>query len=170
VTTPGEDPAAGPDLTPREITVEEEIRRARRRGANVKLWALGLALVAVVGFLLVQFIGNAPLYFLNADEAVAQHADLGQKRFRLQGLVEGEPVDEAGVVSFDVVFNGVTVPVRHVGDPPDLFQVGIPVVLEGRWDETGDWFDSDSMIIKHTNAYEADYGDRLERARSGADS
>ena len=160
--------APGPDLTPRDVEIADEVRRNRRRGSSVKLWALGLGIVAVVGFLIVQFVGNASLYFLNADEAVEQKDDLAARRFRLQGLVEGEPVDEAGVVSFAVGFNGVSVPVRHVGDPPDLFQIGIPVVLEGRWDESGGWFRSDTMIVKHTNEYEADYGDRLERARAGA--
>ncbi len=159
----------GLDLTPRDVAVADEVRRERRRGTTTRLALLGVAVVAVAGFLLVQFVGSASLFFLNADEAVAQQDDLGTSRFRLQGLVGDEPVTGGGVVAFPVVFNDVSVPVRHTGDPPELFQRGIPVVLEGQWDDTGRWFESSEMIVKHTNEYEADYGDRLDRADEGGE-
>ena len=41
-------------------------------------------------------------------------------------------------VTFTVKFNGVEVPVHHEGDPPELFEPGIPVVLEGRWASSGE--------------------------------
>ncbi len=39
-------------------------------------------------------------------------------------------------MTFTIAFNGVEVPVVHDGDPPELFEPGIPVVLEGHWDRT----------------------------------
>ena len=36
-------------------------------------------------------------------------------------------------VEFDITFNNVSVHVIHQGDPPELFQAGVPVVLEGHW-------------------------------------
>ena len=51
-------------------------------------------------------------------------------------------------------------PCVHQGDPPELFQPGIPVVLEGRWQ--GDAFASDRIMVKHTSEYRAENPDRVE--------
>jgi cytochrome c-type biogenesis protein CcmE len=127
------------------------------------------AVVAVLGLLVVRGLSDATLYFRNADEAVAQRDSLGDKRFRLQGTVVGEPVESDGTVSFAVTFNGVAVDVRHAGSPPELFKPGIPVVLEGHWDESGELFDSDRIMIKHDSTYESteDYQERVDQAEQG---
>jgi len=65
-------------------------------------------------------------------------------------------------VRFDVAHDDVTVAVAHQGDPPELFQPGIPVVLEGHWD--GDTFASDRILVRHSSEYEAENGDRLDEA------
>ena len=105
-----------------------------------------LAVVLVgVGVVVYQGLTSASLYFYNADEAVAQRDDLGDKRFRLQGTVRTtSTTDRRRASTFTIAFNGVEVAVRHDGDPPELFQPGIPVVLEGRWAaDAGDVFHSD---------------------------
>ncbi len=149
------------ELTPRTAPTQR-----RRRSP----WAYGVLLAVVLGLGVVVYQGltSASLYFYNADEAVAQQADLGQKRFRLQGTVIGEsiePTDQG--VDFTVAYNGAQVDVHHDGDPPELFQPGIPVVLEGRWDPSGDFFASDTIRVKHSEQYEADNGDRLDDAERG---
>lgn len=149
------------ELTPRPAP---ETRRRRSP------WAYG-ALVAVLfglGVVVYQGLTSASLYFYNADEAVAQRADLGDRRFRLQGTVLGESIvaTEQGV-DFTVAFNGVQVDVHHDGDPPELFQPGIPVVLEGRWSSSGDVFASDTIRVKHSEQYQADNEDRLDDAERG---
>lgn len=151
------------DLSPRQSAPAS--RRSRRlRWA----WLAVFAVAGVIGFVLLQGISNASLFFRNADEAVAEREELGERRFRLQGtVVSDSTVEGDGFVGFDVEYAGVRVAVRHVGDPPDLFQDAIPVVLEGSWNPAGDWFDSSQMIVKHTNEYEADYGDRLDQADVG---
>ncbi len=53
---------------------------------------------------------------------------------------------------------------RHDGDPPELFQPGIPVVLQGSWAPTGNEFLSDRILVKHSEEYEADNGDRIDDA------
>jgi cytochrome c-type biogenesis protein CcmE len=140
--------------------------RGRRRW--VPLVVLGVVLV-VLGVLVFKGLSDATLYFRNADEAVAQRESLGTKRFRLQGTVTGEPTEADGVVSFAVVFNGESVDVRHVGSPPELFRPGIPVVLEGHWDRSGDVFDSDRIMIRHDATYESedDYRQRMREAEQG---
>ncbi|HEY5699055.1 MAG TPA: cytochrome c maturation protein CcmE, partial [Acidimicrobiales bacterium] len=94
---------------------------------------------------------------------------LGTDRFRLQGKVVDDSVEETDDgVAFQVTFNGVTVDVVHQGDPPELFQPGIPVVLEGHWD--GDVYASDRILVKHSSEYEAENEDRLREADEGQSS
>ena len=143
-------------------------RPGSRRRRWVPLVVLGAVLV-VLGVVVFKGLSDATLYFRNADEAVAQREGLGTGRFRLQGTVRGEPAEVDGVVRFVVAFNGASVDVRHVGSPPELFRPGIPVVLEGHWDESGEVFDSDRIMIKHDATYESegDYRQRMREARQG---
>lgn len=148
------------DLTPRAV------RAPKQR----QWWAFAVLafIIAGVGFVAVKALNDATLFFYNADEAVAMRDTLGTDRFRLQGTVEsGTIVDTATTVEFKVQFNGVEVAVSHVGDPPELFEAGTPVVLEGRWNDTGDTFESDRMLIKHDENYEEDNDDRLKEAEEG---
>ena len=131
--------------------------RGRRR-----LWAAGVVIAAALGFLLFQGLGEATVYFKTADEAVSQKEDLGERRFRLEGAVVPGSVKAApGGVAFEVRgTGGGTVDVMHRGDPPELFQPDIPVVLEGRWD--GDRYSSDRIMVKHTSEYRAENPDRVD--------
>lgn len=154
------------ELTPRTAPDPSEPRSRHRRSP----WAYGVLMAVLLGLGVVVYQGltSASLYFYNADEAVAQRGDLGDKRFRLQGTVLGDsivPTDHG--VEFTVAFDGVPVEVHHDGDPPELFQPGIPVVLEGRWDSSGDFFASDTIRVKHSEQYQADNGDRLDDAERG---
>lgn len=157
------------ELTPRAAPASEPVSGARRRRSP---WAYGVLLVVLVALAVVVYQGltSASLYFYNADEAVAQRADLGDKRFRLQGLVVGQPDPTDDGIAFAVAYNDVEVDVRHQGDPPELFDVGIPVVLEGRWDPSGDFFASDRILVKHSEQYEAENEDRLVDAERGGAS
>ena len=140
---------------------------------------LGLVIAAVCGaiaFLLVQGLGNATTYFRNADEALAQRDELGDRRFRLQGtVVEGSVSRSGESVRFDVEYGCARVPVRHTGDPPELFKPGIPVVLEGAFADTtpadGDdaTFASDRILVRHTSEYREKEGDRLALAEQARD-
>jgi cytochrome c-type biogenesis protein CcmE len=125
--------------------------------------------VVVLGVLVVKGLSEATLYFRNADEAVAQREELGDQRFRLQGTVVDDGVETADGVNFDVTYDDVDVTVHHVGDPPQLFRPGVPVVLEGSWDPSGEFFSSDRMLVKHDAEYESreDYRERVDEAEEG---
>ena len=70
-------------------------------------------------------------------------------------------------VDFTIAFNGATVPVHHIGgDPPELFKPGIPVVLEGHWDQSGQFFTSDTILIKHSADYKEQNPDRVSFERA----
>ncbi len=151
VHSPDGSPAAG-SLAPR---VGGPVRARRWRGIVLA----GVALAAL-GFVLFRGLGNATLYFYNADEAVAKRDTLGEDRFRLQGNVEDGEVDRtSGTARFTVSYNGADVAVEHHGELAKLFAPGVPVVLEGRWD--GEVFRSERMLIKHSEVYVEQNPDRV---------
>ena len=147
------------DLTPRTGPEGAVASAPRRRAPSSKRRKIGVSVVlavllAAMAIILFEGLSNATMYFYNADEAVAKKATLEDKRFRLQGqVVPGTVKDTGETVDFDVTFNGVTVAVQNQGSPPELFQEGIPVVLEGKWQ--GDVFASDRILVKHTSEYKA---------------
>jgi cytochrome c-type biogenesis protein CcmE len=125
-----------------------------------RLWLAGVVVLAALGFLVFQGLGNATLYFRTADEAVAQRSELGERRFRIEGdVVDGSVRQEGNDVSFILTSKNVEVPVRHKGDPPELFRPGIPVVLEGRFQ--GEHFSSDRILVRHSETYVAENPNRV---------
>jgi cytochrome c-type biogenesis protein CcmE len=124
---------------------------------------LGIVIGLIAGalsFLLLQGLGQATMYFYNADEAVERRESLGERPFRLQGVVLPGSLDvDDGAVRFEVGHGGEVVEVHHAGDPPELFREGIPVVLEGRFVEGSRPYRSDRIMVRHTEEYKATDGD-----------
>ncbi len=156
-----DDDVDGLDLTPRQAPpVRGGDDQTRKR---ILVGAFLGVLLLVLGAVAWQGLSNAALYFRTADEAVAQRDELGDRRFRIEGTVVPGSVEPDGVaVRFVIESNDVQVAVAHQGDPPDLFQEDIPVVLEGRWSQSDDVFESDGILVKHTEEYEADNPDRTD--------
>jgi len=164
---------SGLDLSPRlDLDDAETIRRQLHAGQRRWVLVVSALLLVAAGFLVLQFLRDATLFFRNVDEAIEQRDELGERRFRLQGRVIPSSVNAAGdVVTFQVMFNCAVTGVRHLGDPPELFdEPWIPVVLEGKWVPesvsvaTGpdDYvFVSDRMLVNHTNEYSADNSNRV---------
>lgn len=148
------------DLTPREPAGAPSPRT--RRKARLRNGLIMGTVGAVLAFVLFQAITSARVYFYNVDEAVALRDETGDATIRMQGTVlEEDGVDESGALQFTVIFAGVTANIRHTGDEPsNLFAVGEKVVAEGQWQ--GDVFQSHQVVIKHSEEYIEDNGDRLE--------
>ena len=128
---------------------------------------LGIVVAVICGaiaFLVLQGLGGATQFYRDADDAVAKRQDLGDSRFRLQGVVEPGSIRPVGAdVEFNVEYNCVVVPVRHEGVRPSLFDDGIPVVLEGAFVQgTERTFGSDRIIVRHTDEYRTEESQKAE--------
>ena len=108
-------------------------RRPRRR--RWVPWPCWRSCWSALGVLVYKGLTDATLYFRNADEAVAQRDELGTKRFRLQGTVTDDPTRGRRRRQLRGRLQRRRRSRRHDGNPPELFQPGIPVVLEGHWDD-----------------------------------
>ena len=141
--------------------------------------------VVAIGALLFKTLGDASLFFKNVDEAVSQRDNLGQKRFRMQGTVVAgtithDEIDGRGAVLFTVAYKGAQADVASFDTPTELFKDGIPVVLEGKWQQgagpagafdngahDGWYFASDRILVKHDASYESKNKARLQEAELG---
>ncbi|MEZ5245355.1 MAG: cytochrome c maturation protein CcmE [Acidimicrobiales bacterium] len=163
----------------------QEPRAGRRRQRRWVPALIGLAVVIAVVVLVWNLLTGA-LFFYNADEAVAERAELGDDRFTLQGtpvgcsIVSGSQGEEV-VTAFSVAFEGVLVDVVHRGEPAELFEGGTAVVLDGNWVEgspdvvgfhpladDGWYYASDRMRVKHDNDYinDENYDERLAESNA----
>jgi len=106
------------------------------------LQALGLAQPAVTG----------PRDFLRFFLSAADQARVVPGSLKIDEGVLG--AGNAMTVSFTVEDCDTDVTVIHTGVPPQLFQEGIGVVVEGTWD--GTVFESDTMLVKHDEQYRTD--------------
>lgn len=175
------------DLSPITTPVKEPKKR------KLAPMLVIFAVVAGIGFVLFNSLGDAALFFYNADEAVTRQQELEGQRIRVQGTPFGEPVSTdllidgviEPVVVFPIGFGGKLIDVVHTGSPAELFQPGVPVVLEGQWEKgfpqqldpvidganDGWHFRSSEMVVKHDNEYRNDnrdqYEQRLQDAKSG---
>ncbi len=147
-------------MSPRTADAPDAPAAGRRRRRSPLAVAGVLVVVALVGGVLVRQLFASTSYYYNADAAVEQRDELGDRNFRIQGAVQDDVVQsDDGAVRFAIAFGDVTVEVRHLGDPPDLFRPGIPVVLEGHWD--GETFASERIMVKHSSEYKAENPDRV---------
>ena len=112
-------------------------------------------IVIALGFLMVN-LSSTLVYFNTPAELQAREP--GDARLRLGGrVVPGTVTEEETTVVFLVEDCDTSVKVIHTGVPPQLFQEGIGVVVEGVW--TGEAFESDTMLVKHDEEYRADSED-----------
>ncbi len=112
-------------------------------------------IVVALGFLMVN-LSSTLVYFNTPAELQAREPS--DARLRLGGrVVPGSVVEQETTVAFEVEDCDTSVTVIHTGVPPQLFQEGIGVVVEGVW--TGEAFESDTMLVKHDEEYRQDSED-----------
>ena len=167
-TPPGPPSAVGGESSdagdmPSPPTTGVGVRRRAFLGTRRRQIVAFAVIAAAVAVLLLQGLGNATVYFKTADEAVAQRAQLGSHRFRIEGTVQPGVREVGQDVAFVIANNGASVDVIQRGSPPQLFKPGIPVVLEGHFAPDGH-FASDLIMVKHTATYTEQHPDRVKSA------
>jgi len=126
---------------------------------------VGAILVGAFAVLLVEGLGSSLDYFETVDQAVAHRATLGSQTFRLEGVVVPGTVHRIpGGVAFVASGTRHRVDVVNHGNPPQLFQPDIPVVVVGHF--AGSSFVSDQLIVDHSAQYVQAHPNRV-RAPNG---
>ena len=139
-----------------------------RRRTSKRLWLVFAVLLAAFVFLLVEGLGSSLNFFDTVDQAFAHRATLGTKTFNLEGDVVAGSIHPTAVgTDFTISEGSNTVAVTNTGSPPQLFQVGIAVVVVGHFTSSSSRaFVSHQILVKHSENYCAANPKRVE-SKSG---
>lgn len=133
---------------------------SRRRSVVVVIVLVG----AVVALLSQGLLHNLN-YFDTVDQAMAHRATLGTTQFRLEGLVAKGSIQRTNTGATFYLNGSRTdeVYVVATGEPPQLFQSDIPVVVDGHFTSShSSTFDADQIIVKHSATYVAQHPQRVK--------
>lgn len=123
-------------------------------GSRRRQIGAGVVILAAIGFLLYEGLGNATQYYKTVPQAISDRHGLGTRQFRIMGTVGNDVRQVNHETDFDISWQGVTVPVVDSSEPSSLFKPGIPVVLEGHFASGSALvFDSDLIMVKHSANY-----------------
>jgi cytochrome c-type biogenesis protein CcmE len=128
--------------------------RPRRRSSK-RLWLVFAVLLAAFVFLLVEGLGSSLNFFDTVDQALAHRATLGTRDFNLEGDVVAGSIHPTAVgTDFTIAEGGNKVAVASTGNPPQLFQVRIAVVVIGHFTSSRSRdFVSHQILVKHSENY-----------------
>ena len=138
------------DLTPRASSGSGDAGQAQKR----RWLPVAIIVLALVGggVVVTKFLTSAIDYYCNVDEVGSRAGCEGDRRMRVQGIVEQGSVEQVdGETTFVMGFHGKKLDVVYQGDPGGVFQECIPVVAHGRI--VGSTFESDRIEVKHSSQY-----------------
>ena len=152
------------DLTPRTNDESSVASKKKRRWIPIVMIVVAMSAGGVV---VTKFLTSAIDYYCNVDEVGSRPGCEGDRRLRVQGIVEeGSVQQQDGGTSFVMVFNLEKIKVVYAGDPGGVFQECIPVVAHGR--VVDGTFESDRIEVKHSNSYVEKNKTRLDTANEEA--
>jgi cytochrome c-type biogenesis protein CcmE len=152
------------DLTPRTNDESSVASKKKRRWIPI---VMIVAAMSAGGVVVTKFLTSAIDYYCNVDEVGSRPGCEGDRRLRVQGIVEeGSVQQQDGGTSFVMVFNLEKIKVVYAGDPGGVFQECIPVVAHGR--VVDGTFESDRIEVKHSNSYVEKNKTRLDTANEEA--
>jgi cytochrome c-type biogenesis protein CcmE len=156
--------SAASSTAPAAVTRSGPAVPALRRRKSKRLWVVFALLAAAFVFLLVEGLGSSLNYFDTVDQAYAQRDTLGTTTFRLEGTVVAGSIHATARGADFVISQGPhSVQVANTGSPPQLFQSDIPVVVVGHFvSTTSNQFLSNSILVKHSATYIAQYPSRVK--------
>ena len=126
-----------------------------RRRASKRLWLVFAVLLAAFIFLLVEGLGSSLNFFDTVNQAFAHRSTLGTRTFNLEGDVVAGSIHPTAVgTDFTISEGRNSVSVDNTGSPPQLFQVGIAVVVVGHFTTLhSHHFVSHQILVKHSENY-----------------
>jgi cytochrome c-type biogenesis protein CcmE len=164
------DPSPPPSPPPSEVPPGPAVPPPRRRRTSRRVLAVFALLIVAFVFLLVEGLGSSLDYFDTVDQAFAHRAALGTTTFRLEGTVVPGTIHSTATGSdFSICEGPDVVHVDNTGSPPQLFQARIPVVVVGHFaSDTSASFVSNTIMVKHSANYSAQYPNRVKVKSTGA--
>ena len=123
-----------------------------RKRLRLYLVLASLVVLGIAAALILRALNEELVFFRSPTEVASNRPDAGSL-FRLGGLVETGTVDKQGEqVSFSVTDLTNNVKVTYRGLLPDLFREGQGVIVEGAFDERGQ-FVAREVLAKHDETY-----------------
>ena len=126
----------------------------RRRNQGL-VWGTVAVIAGVFAWLVWGGLDSNIVYFLTPSELQAKGVEAYDTPVRVGGMVQPGSV-QWDPKSLDLRFNvhdaKTVIPVHSKGAPPQMFQDGIGVVLEGKYARSG-VFESTTLMVKHSNEY-----------------
>ena len=127
--------------------------------ARTKFIVGGVLVLGTAGYLMASSIGQTGMYYLTPGELAAKvkgdstFYDTGVKMGArvVPGTITREPGGRA--VSFSVTDGSQTIPVTYRGVIPDTFTDSVDVVVEGRYNKSGQ-FVATTLLAKCASRYE----------------
>ena len=116
-------------------------------------------LIAGTALAFVSFgnIGENLVYYWNPSQVLEAGDKAYGATIRLGGVVKEDTMkwdDQSNELNFQVSDGENIINVHASGAPPQMFREGIGVVVEGTM-VTGGVFESDRLMVKHSNEYKA---------------
>jgi cytochrome c-type biogenesis protein CcmE len=123
-----------------------------RKRLRLYLVLASLAVLGIAATLILRALNEDLVFFRSPTEVASDRPDAGSL-FRLGGLVETGTVEKQGEqVTFSVTDLSNNVTVSYRGLLPDLFREGQGVIVEGAFDEGGQ-FVAREVLAKHDETY-----------------
>ncbi|MCC7162985.1 MAG: cytochrome c maturation protein CcmE [Anaerolineae bacterium] len=126
------------------------------RGNSIKFIAGGIVLLGVIAFVMFNTIQANTVYYYTLSEVQTQQASLVGKTIRVNGPLDKTSIrnDQKNLVlEFNLVQDGIVLPVVYQGVAPDTMSSGESVVAEGKLDSDG-VFRAQSILVKCPSKYQ----------------
>ena len=143
--------------------MSESVEMSNDAGQGSRRLILVAALVIMFGALgFVSFgnLGENLVYYWDCSQVVEAGDKAYGATIRLGGVVKEGSLDwdpESNELNFQVTDGKAELNVHATGAPPQMFREGIGVVVEGTMVKSsgGGLFESDRLMVKHSNEYKA---------------
>ena len=139
--------------------VEKQSQNLQKQRRMFLVLALFVA-TGALGFISFGNIGENLVYYWDPSQVIEAQDQAYGATIRLGGVVKAGTLDwdtEGNELNFIVTDGKTELNVHAKGAPPQMFREGIGVVVEGTMVKTaeGAVFESDRLMVKHSNEYKA---------------